>query len=171
MMEKQRSTISGQQKMKAISLWQPWASLIAVGAKKYETRSWETDYRGPLLICASKGGLCTGAILELIEKEPAFQIALKPLLPPNCKNPIPYDYLWGMVWGAAVAVVDLTKITKTENCFPKQMQGALPFGDFSPGRYAWKLENVRLVKPFTVKGRQRLFEVELPENLRRLGGK
>jgi hypothetical protein len=26
--------------MKAITLWQPWASLIAIGAKKYETRSW-----------------------------------------------------------------------------------------------------------------------------------
>lgn len=26
--------------MRAITLWQPWASLVAVGAKKYETRSW-----------------------------------------------------------------------------------------------------------------------------------
>src|SRR3989339_577320 len=105
--------------MKAISLWQPWASLCAVGAKLYETRSWSTSYRGPLLICAAKGGLCTGAILELIEKEPAFRKALRPLLPPDCKTPIPYDYLWGMVWGAAVAIVDLTRIVKTENCFPK----------------------------------------------------
>lgn len=31
--------------MKAISLWQPWASLMAVGAKRYETRSWGTLYR------------------------------------------------------------------------------------------------------------------------------
>ena len=41
-------------KIKAISLWQPWANLIAVGAKKYETRSWKTNYRGALLICASR---------------------------------------------------------------------------------------------------------------------
>lgn len=40
--------------MKALSLWQPWATLIAVGAKTFETRSWSTDYRGPLLIHASK---------------------------------------------------------------------------------------------------------------------
>lgn len=33
--------------MKAISLWQPWASAIAVGAKRVETRSWATKYRGP----------------------------------------------------------------------------------------------------------------------------
>lgn len=40
--------------MKALSLWQPWASAIALGAKRVETRSWETLYRGPLLIHAAK---------------------------------------------------------------------------------------------------------------------
>lgn len=40
--------------MKALTLWQPWASLIAVGAKTIETRSWSTKYRGPLAIHASK---------------------------------------------------------------------------------------------------------------------
>lgn len=40
--------------MKAISLWQPWASLVAVGAKKIETRSWATKYRGSLAIHATK---------------------------------------------------------------------------------------------------------------------
>ena len=40
--------------IKAVSLLQPWASLIAAGAKKFETRSWSTTYRGPLLICASR---------------------------------------------------------------------------------------------------------------------
>jgi hypothetical protein len=155
-------------KIKAISVHQPWASLIAAGAKQYETRSWATGYRGPLLICAGKGGPCTGAIVKLIEKEPAFQKALKPFLPPDRENPIPHDFLWRMVWGAAVAVVDLTKIIKTENCFPAQMKGALPFGDFSPGRYAWKLENIRAIVPFEVKGRQRLFEITLPDNFEEL---
>lgn len=39
--------------MKALTLWQPWASLIAVGAKTIETRSWSTTYRGPLAIHAA----------------------------------------------------------------------------------------------------------------------
>lgn len=39
---------------RAISLHQPWASLVALGIKKYETRSWETKYRGKLLICSAK---------------------------------------------------------------------------------------------------------------------
>lgn len=40
--------------MKAISVKQPWANLIASGRKTIETRTWATDYRGPLLIVSSK---------------------------------------------------------------------------------------------------------------------
>ena len=40
--------------MKALSIRQPWASLIASGKKTVETRTWETKYRGPILICAGK---------------------------------------------------------------------------------------------------------------------
>lgn len=39
--------------MKALTLWQPWASLVARGEKTIETRSWPTDYRGPLAIHAA----------------------------------------------------------------------------------------------------------------------
>lgn len=41
--------------MKAISIKQPWASLVAAGHKRIECRTWRTPYRGPLLVCASKG--------------------------------------------------------------------------------------------------------------------
>lgn len=41
--------------MKALSLTQPWASLIAIGAKRVETRSWSTNHRGPVAIHAAKG--------------------------------------------------------------------------------------------------------------------
>lgn len=40
--------------MKALSVRQPWASMIASGEKTIETRVWSTEYRGPLLICATK---------------------------------------------------------------------------------------------------------------------
>lgn len=40
--------------MKAITLHQPWASLVVVGAKTVETRSWATSYRGPLVVHAGK---------------------------------------------------------------------------------------------------------------------
>ena len=41
--------------MKVLTIKQPWASLIMLGLKKYEFRSWKTDYRGELLIHAGKG--------------------------------------------------------------------------------------------------------------------
>jgi ASCH domain len=40
--------------MKIISIRQPWASLIASGAKDVENRTWPTRYRGPILIHASQ---------------------------------------------------------------------------------------------------------------------
>lgn len=40
--------------VRGFSLWQPWASLVALGVKTIETRSWSTKYRGPLMIHASK---------------------------------------------------------------------------------------------------------------------
>ena len=39
--------------MKALTIWQPWASLLVSGQKKYETRSWATTYRGPIAIHAA----------------------------------------------------------------------------------------------------------------------
>jgi hypothetical protein len=41
--------------MKCLTLTQPWASLIAIGAKRIETRSWRTAYRGTIAIHAAKG--------------------------------------------------------------------------------------------------------------------
>lgn len=40
--------------MKAISVRQPWASMIAQGGKTVETRIWSTEFRGDLLIVSSK---------------------------------------------------------------------------------------------------------------------
>ena len=40
--------------MKALSIQPYYATLIAMGYKFIELRSWKTDYRGWILICASK---------------------------------------------------------------------------------------------------------------------
>lgn len=52
--------------MKAISLWQPWASLWIAGVKVCETRHWATSHRGTLLVHAAKK-LCIDLEPELIE--------------------------------------------------------------------------------------------------------
>lgn len=129
--------------MKAISLWQPWATLVAVGEKSMETRSWSTRYRGPLLICSSKKKLSTFTILPFLVRG---GIGLSDLL-----------------YGHALALVDLTHIFKTEEVFADLSVTEKYFGDFSPGRYAWQLENLRrLEEPFPVKGKQGLFTLPGP---------
>ena len=54
--------------MKAISLLQPWATLVIIGVKTIETRSWGTHHRGNILIHASQGK--AGSIFAL---EPPFK--------------------------------------------------------------------------------------------------
>lgn len=61
--------------MKALSVKQPWANLIASGEKTIETRVWATDYRGDILIVSSKQPRiepagCAVAIVELIDCRP-----------------------------------------------------------------------------------------------------
>ena len=41
--------------MKVITLKQPFATLVAEGLKEYEFRTWNTKYRGDILIHAGKG--------------------------------------------------------------------------------------------------------------------
>ena len=41
--------------MKVLTLKQPWATLVAEGIKKYEFRTWKTNYRGKILIHAGVG--------------------------------------------------------------------------------------------------------------------
>lgn len=61
--------------MKALSVKQPWANLIASGKKTIETRTWVTDYRGELLIVSSKSpniepAGCALAIVHLVDCRP-----------------------------------------------------------------------------------------------------
>lgn len=65
--------------MKAISVKQPWASMIASRKKTIETRTWRTSYHGPLIIVSSKRpklGLLNGhalAVVELIDCRPMLK--------------------------------------------------------------------------------------------------
>lgn len=157
-------------KIRAISLWEPWASLIRTGAKTYETRSRSINYRGPILICAAKGGLNKGKLFELILKSP-FQKGLAPLIgrPLDFTAWPPYQgiELNHLNFGKAVALVKITdcyNIGVYDLILPEQEKH---FGDFTPGRYAWKLRMINnTFEPFPVKGRQGFFDVELPEGVK-----
>lgn len=169
--------------MKALTLHQPWASLIAIGAKRIETRSWSTDYQGLLAIHVAK----------------TFPVEARTFV----RHPDVSDALAGRVplhrdWaalpvGAVVAtarLVDVVPIVgegspdqfdyphhlylspdnRLWRCSISQGEGEadertqdLPFGDFTPGRYAWLLADVvPLIEPVPAPGRQGLWEWEPP---------
>lgn len=92
--------------MKAISIKQPWASLVAAGYKTVECRTWKTAYRGPLLICSSKGdfeindglvspgGMALG-VVELIDISPMTKADLeKSFLPEDWYADALKGYAW-----------------------------------------------------------------------------
>jgi activating signal cointegrator 1 len=53
--------------MRVLTLTQPWATLVAIGEKEIETRSWATSYRGPLAIHAASGLGPVGGQAGLVE--------------------------------------------------------------------------------------------------------
>jgi hypothetical protein len=140
--------------MKAISLYQPWASAVANGSKRIETRSWRTWYTGPIAICAAKK-----KSPELVEK---FEIFLEQF--PTIYRAFTKDQQFGfddLPLGCVIATATLT------DCVPTKMIRGLSkveftLGDFSPGRFGWILEDVkRLAKPIPCHGHQRIFNVDI----------
>ncbi len=143
--------------MKAITIMQPFATLIAIGEKHFETRCWPTKYRGDLLIHAGKGK----NYLFLCEGEPFKSVLAKH---GYNKNNLPI--------GEIIAKVNLTnciKIDGIQTMFDvsnkKQNINETNFGDWDIGRYAWRLENIESLKePIPVKGQQRLWNYDFKED-------
>jgi len=129
--------------MKTLSLLQPWASLITVGAKTIETRSWSTKYRGPLAIHASRSN--KNKLLRFMEP---FLKALRGI------GILPL--------GAIVTTCDLVDCIKMTPEFIESIKSPeLDFGDYAVGRYAWILENIKpLEKPIPALGALSLWEWE-----------
>ena len=166
--------------IKALSMWQPWASLVGTGAKQYETRSWSTNYRGQLLICSAKKKDLSS--LRLL-RDKAFQTGLRnncehckgwtaniygrEVICEHCQPLTPRD----LPYGEAIAIVDLVDVVPTGS-MSRAGFGLyeVRYGDFHPGRFAWRLENVRRFPPgVEVRGAQGLFEVEVEPLVAQLG--
>lgn len=170
--------------MRALTIRQPWAQLIALGVKTIETRSWATKYRGPVLIHAGK-------------VEPAAETRLGPWITwaGEILNTDTDDGPVEMALGAVAAVADLVDCVPIVETRPLSYYRLLadneccrviqdgpnerlaeilftdhsgevlsdftdqrPFGDFTPGRYGWLLDKVRpLSSPVPAKGRQGLW--------------
>lgn len=151
-----------EEKMKAITILQPWASLIACGTKRIETRGWATKYRGPIAIHAGKSmkyeELCTDEPFysAMVNKVKFYShgsvIAIADLI--DCQKVVGVSSLRiGPVEQSKAILGNDSIVTGNE----------LSFGDFTPGRYAWIFNNVRPINPVPAKGQQRLWKWVPPE--------
>lgn len=131
---------------KAITLWQPWATLVAIGAKQFETRSWMTCHRGPLVIHAARR--FTSAERAWCREEPFKSV----LWDAGC--PEPESLL--VTLGKALCVVEVTAMYNTSDVKGISEQERA-FGDYEPGRFAWSLKNPRSFEPVPMRGRQGLW--------------
>lgn len=136
-------------KMKCLSVCQPWATLLAIGAKRYETRSWSAHYRGPMLIHASKR--LDAAVRNLCECEP-FKSALAMGGYPSADQ---------LPLGQVIAEAILVECYQVDAIRDTLCSSELAFGDYRHGRYVWLLRDVRQLVPLPLAGRLGLFEAQV----------
>jgi hypothetical protein len=148
-------------RIKIITIWQPWASLLVENKKHIETRSWATSYRGPIGIHAAKKCPLDGLFIMCKETRTLVFKALGFLGDTvNWQQEFPS----GVILGYA-NLTDCKLITEEFAELIKTMTpNEYAFGDFTPGRYAWVMDNpIKLKHPLQAKGMQRLWEHEVPE--------
>lgn len=175
--------------MRALTIRQPWASLIATGAKTIETRPWRTDYRGPVLIHAGAHRPATFWHHHGDDDVPPSidRVSMSPYWEWT-EDVDDYTsggaYRWIGPLGAVVAVAtlrdiypihDVCDVIDTEgvpvvwaddHCLHVEhdeinvdyLEDERHFGDYTGGRWAWLLDNVRpLPTPVPAKGKQGLW--------------
>jgi len=127
------------QVFKALSLWQPWASLIYDERKTIETRSWEMLYRGPLAIHAAMR----------VEKD-------------ACED---FGYDWRTIpRGAVLCIVNVKNCVR----FPHPLAPPDEYGDFHEGRFGFLLEILKKFDaPIPAKGKQGIWMWEHSSEERR----
>lgn len=118
--------------MKALTIKQPWTSLIVDGYKKYEFRSWKTNYRGKILLHA---GLS-------LEKDTLERFK---------------DYNLNCTLGAIIGEAELVDCILVDSKFNGELRKINPivYGKSNHVEtYAWKLENVKKYdEPIYIKGK------------------
>jgi hypothetical protein len=130
--------------MKVLSLLQPWATLVVIGAKKIETRSWNTKYSGHLLIHASKK--MDSSQKEILKSDPFWE-CLK--------------HLEELPLGKIIGKVELVKTTSTEFLQNSISNQELAFGDYGPKRYGWLLKDpVAFSHEIPIKGSLSLWDFD-----------
>lgn len=132
--------------MRAISLWQPWASAVVLGFKRFETRGKLTHCRGPLLIHAAQTKehvlyMRTVGIKDVFANHGISESSQLPL-------------------GRIIGIVNLDGCQKVEEVRDEISALEFALGDYRDGRFAWPLSGPkRFAEPFAFKAGQFFFNV------------
>ena len=168
--------------MKAITILEPFPTLIKFGLKGFETRGWATKYRGKIAIHAG-----ISKKYKYLQTESPFRECLQQIWQQEFdkNNKCTVDDI--IVYGAVIAIADLVdcaRVTCRANLkIGNQEVGKailendmivtgneLAFGDFTYNRYAWKLDNVQPITPVPAKGQQGLWNWDIPIELSGITG-
>jgi hypothetical protein len=130
-------------KMKCLSIKQPWANLIISGIKSIEIRTWKTSYKGQLFIHTGK----------VIDQD------AKILFPKTSTEPT----------GALIGIVKLVeiKIYDTPELFNQDYKLHLNPMDYYYGKtlYGWKFSNIQPIKPILYPGALNLFYINISDKI------
>lgn len=120
--------------MKALSIKEPFATLIKDGVKIYETRSWKTKYRGEIYIHASLS----------LSKSKNVENANKYL-----KSSIKPGYIL-----CRCELIDCIPMTDEFIKYINSETKESEYGMYSKGRYAWKIKLLEVLdEPIKIKGK------------------
>ena len=157
--------------VKALTIWQPWATAIALGIKHNETRSWNTNYRGPIAIhaAAKNDAHLRGLWLDVCG---AMSDAGHDYFIKRVANNGPYyieyrdntrEVICDLEFGAIIATANLVEcIPITPEYVATLSPQELALGDYTFGRFAWVLEDVVMLdEPVPCRGGQRIWNTDL----------
>lgn len=139
--------------MPCLTVRQPWALMLALGAKQFETRSWATTYRGPIALHAAKG--ITVDEVECCRDWP-FRDAL---LAAGIK------VVRDLPRGAVIATATLVDCIRVAPKFRRSLsEEEERMGDFTTGRFAWQFADMwRLPEPIPATGHLGLWQWMPPQ--------
>ena len=136
--------------MKALTICQPYAHLIAIGDKKVENRTWPTRYRGPLAIHAGKSRKMLGATgnVFLTFAEPNYGIEVA-----------------DMEFGAVIATAKLVDCLHIVGIYEGKHDEKYPWlknHEHTEGDWCWVLTEVQPIEPIPCSGSQGLWNWDEP---------
>lgn len=140
--------------MKVLSIKQPWASLIVLGAKRFEIRGWKTDYRGPLVIHASSA-VVSGPFHEQLLNDGLGDILERAgLASRQAVQALPRSAIIGQVTLADILTGEQLKLVATAD---DARFTAMP----EPDLFYWRLERPRMITPVTgINGKLNLWSLD-----------